>query len=193
MNESTIDPEQWLDEYGDSLYRYALFHCSDRQAAEDLVQETFVSALRSLSSYSGKSAFRTWLFGILKHKILNYYRQKSRDASLSDWEREENRSVEELFFRHGGWRNTSWAPLSPNQALQESEFWLVLHRCLQHLPQTMKRIFALRVLEDISKEEICNNLQLTATNVGVILYRARLLMRDCLQKNGFESRDKKKS
>lgn len=187
MDEANVDPEQWLEEYGDTLYRYAFLHCNDRETAEDLVQDTFIAALRSFSSYKGGSSLRTWLIGILKHKLMDHYRRQNREYCLTDWEQEDGQSVEDIFFKHGHWRKPVWIPLSPKQELQENEFWLVLHNCIQKLPQTMNQIFSLRMLDDVPIEDLCKNLELTATNVSVILYRARLLMRDCLKKNWFDS------
>lgn len=177
--------ETWVDEHGDALYSYALSRLRNPSSAEDVVQETFLAALRSQDRYTGKSSPRTWLIGILKHKIVDLIRKESREQPAEEIENMEE--PEELFFdRKGHWRikPMEWQ-VHPGKILEQKEFMAVLLQCLKHLPDRLHRLFILRELEDMSSAEICKELEITSTNLWVMLYRARMRLRGCLTENGF--------
>lgn len=186
----TNDSELWVDKYGDILYRYALSRLYNHAASEDVVQETFLAAIRAEQGFSGRSSIRTWLIGILKHKIVDLIRKESREQGLEDIEAID--SQEEVFFdRKGRWRAApaDWQ-INPGKMLEQKEFMDVLTRCLEHLPDRLRRIFVLRELENQKTEEICKDLAISATNLWVMLYRGRMRLRNCLSKNWFDATDK---
>jgi len=183
-------PEEWVDEYGDYLFRYALRHFNDRQAAEELVQETFLAALQAIDRFEGKSTLRTWLTGILKHKIIDRIRKIPRDplADLRNPELQDSYPFEEL----GQWKNEEaqkpWN-VSPEKIAEQKEFMSVLEKCLSRLPDRMRNIFLLREVDGFNRKEICEQLELTSSNVGVLLHRARLALRECLQKKWLKTEE----
>jgi len=178
-------PEAWVDAYGDVLYRYALSRLQSPASAEDVVQETFLAAMKSRERFTGGSSERTWLIGILKHKIIDFIRKESRERPYEDVEAAE--ATEEQFFdKKGHWRvgPADWQ-VNPRKALEQQEFMEVLKECLVNLSERLSRIFTLREMEDMKSEEICKLLDISATNLWVLMYRARMKLRTCLQINWF--------
>jgi len=180
------DPSTWVDTHGDALYRFALLRVKDTHVAEDLVQDTFVSALEGLDAFKGHSAVRTWLIGILKHKILDYFRRNTREIATADLGAIEEESEDETFNRLEQWRHApgSWKD-TPDNLLENKEFWKVFVRCMEGLPESFRRAFALREMDGLATEEACKILGVTATNLWVMLHRARAKLRNCLDDNWF--------
>ncbi len=176
----TLNPAAWVDEHGDYLYRYAISRLREGEAAEEVVQETFVAALRHVDQYQAKGSERAWLLGILKRKIIDLIRARNRTTSL-DAEDAADPS-EALFDRGGSWqkeiRSAGHAPLD---SLEREEFWLILRACLETLPARQADVFVLREMNDQSTEEICKELEITASNLWVMLYRARLQLSNCMK------------
>lgn len=173
-----------MDLHGDSLFRYALLRTRDPRVAEDLVQETFLAALQNRARFAERSSERTWLIGILKHKIMDYFRQTSRESTL-DGDDQATEVVVDLFDDQGHWHAPATAPKNwiedPSQILERKEFWDVLARCLAALPPRQARAFSLREIDDLDSEEICKLLNISATNLWVMLHRARSHLRRCLE------------
>jgi RNA polymerase sigma-70 factor (ECF subfamily) len=189
-SQSISDPEAWVDEHGDALYSYALSRLHNTASAEDVVQETFLAAIKSQENFSGRSSTRTWLIGILKHKIVDLIRKESREQPIEEIETME--APEETFFdKKGHWRiaPVDWQ-VHPGKILEQKEFMDVLLQCLKHLPDRLHRLFVLRELEDRDSDEICKDLEITPTNLWVMLYRARMRLRGCLTENWFEAAGK---
>ena len=184
-NRHIPDPQAWVDQYGDYLYRYAFTRLQDSAAAEDLVQETFLAALSARENFEGRSSVTTWLTGILKHKIIDHLRKESRSQPVEDVE-PFTHSLDELFDEKGKWKigPSKWN-FNPTELYERKEFWRILARCLSELSGRLARAFTLRELEELSTEEICKVLNASATNVWVMLYRARMFMRRCLEINWF--------
>ena len=184
------EPEQWLARYGDELYRYAVMRLRDTALAEDMVQETLLAALQSHDSYAGQSSARTWLIGILKHKIIDHIRKQVRECpvedigGLSDAFAEEG--IADLFDARGEWvtRPQDWG--DPEKCLEQGRFWDALLACIERLNALQAQIFTLKELSGISNEEICKDLQITATNCWVLLYRARMGLRRCLEADWYK-------
>ncbi|MBI5446310.1 MAG: sigma-70 family RNA polymerase sigma factor [Deltaproteobacteria bacterium] len=174
-------PEEWVDAFGDRLFAYALLRVGDRETAKDLVQETFASALRARSGFAGRSSAKTWLTGILKNKISDHFRRLAREAPLRPAE-----GGDDFFNAEGRWRDppSSWRS-DPDEALDRSELWAILQRCMAELPPRHRSAFSLRELEGVSTENLCQVLGVTATNLWVLLHRARLALRRCLERGGF--------
>ena len=182
------DPASWVDQYGDFLYRFALSRVKDPSTAEDIVQETFLAALKSRANFQGRSTARTWLIAILKHKIVDHIRKRVREPvsdkveSLSD--AFANDPIEGNFKDSGGWLNrpAKW-DVNPMKIYEQKEFMDILYRCLSDLPERQAEAFMMRELNGLSTEEICKALNISATNSWVILYRARMWLRQCIEKN----------
>ncbi len=183
---SSSDPNQWLDQHGDALYRYALVRVRDQALAEDLVQETLLAAIRSLDNFAQRSSERTWLTGILKHKIIDTLRKASREIPL-DSSMDLNRDLSENYFGQADqWQVEldSWA--EPERSLEREQFWRVLNECVDGLPERMARVFVLREVEGMSSEEICKVMNISTTNnLWVMLSRIRMRMRQCLELRWF--------
>ena len=181
----TYNPEEWVEQYGDYLYGFALARVQDPSTAEDIVQETFLAALNSLKNFKGRSSERTWLTGILKHKIVDYYRKKVKEQPVDDIEYHLE-TIDEVFDKNGQWKvkPAKWAD-DPQKFYEEREFMKVLHSCLSELSSRLSSAFILREMIGESTEEICKVLNISATNLWVMLYRARMNLRRCLEINWF--------
>ena len=186
------DAGAWVDEHGDYLYRYALFRLRDTALAEDAVQETLLAALQAYANFAGRGSERTWLVGILKHKIMDHFRRTSREAPVP--QREDEAFADENFFRtegewEGHWR-VEQAPsewhASPVALVEQGEFWLVFQHCLGPLPPRIASVFVMREVDGLTSEEICAVLSIKVNNLWVMLHRARLHLRRCLELNWFK-------
>lgn len=178
-------PAQWVLENSEFLYRYALLHLRDISLAEDAVQETLLAALNADGAFEGRSSERTWLIGILKHKILDHFRKKERE--ISRFEVLENREEVPDFDLHGKWREPpsgKWC--DPLEMLDRKRFWEGLSDCLANLPAKMERVFILREIDGLPIEEICEAFKITSANCRVLLYRARMQLRRCLEAKGVQ-------
>ena len=179
------DPELWVDQYGDYLYRFAISRIKDPAVAEDLVQETFLAALRGLKNFKNRSAARTWLTAILKHKIVDFLRKQNREHAVEDIEIASD-SDDGFFKSDGHWKIKpgKW-DINPDKIYEQREFLAILDRCLTDLPERLARAFMLREVEGLSTAELCEALGITATNSWVMLYRARIQLRNCLDVKWF--------
>ena len=194
LNTAATDPTEWVDRHGDALFRFALLRLGDRHSAEDVVQETFVAALRT-GRFAGKADERTWFIGILKHKIADHYRRTKREptgrANSDERQSSERQSSERLsddsFDERGWWRKNTPAdwPSSDGDPFSASDFWETLRHCLDGLPERLRVAFALRTLDDTPTSQLCDLLQVTPGNLNVMLYRARFALRRCLEVNWF--------
>lgn len=186
---SEPEPRHWLARYGDELYRFALGRVGgEAEQAEELVQDTFLSALDALPSFRGQASERTWLFVILKRKIIDFYRRRARHPEVSLAAVTPDGPTEADFFRpdDGHWRAAqypeSW--LTADGPVQQQELAQALRECQRRLPAQHAAVFALRFIEELSAEEICQELGLSASNYWVIVHRAKLQLRRCLEKQG---------
>lgn len=178
---SIDNPESWVDSYGDFLYRFALSRVKDPSIAEDLVQETFLAALRARENFKGRSTGRTWLIAILKHKIVDHIRKKIREPSTDKIETLTDISDPD-FDERGQWqiRPGKWT-VNPGNLYEQKEFLDVLYRCLAELPERLAEAFVKREIDGLSTDQVCKELGITATNSWVMLYRARMSLRRCLE------------
>ncbi len=152
--------------------------------AEDLVQATFLSALRGAGSFQGRSGERTWLVGILKHKVVDHFRRARREFLSEELETREGVGGEYI-DRQGHWRvgQAEWLT-QPERAVEREEFWKALNGCLEHLSEGHRKVFVLRELEEQEAEDICQALGISLSNLWVSLHRARLQLRACLRQKG---------
>lgn len=189
--EWNIDPTAWVDEHGDYLFRYALIRLRDEVRAEDAVQEALLAALQHLDSYSGRSTERTWLTAILKHKIIDQIRKACKEVPFdaSDTDLSE---FDPLFERDDEW-NGHWSDTlsprtwqrSPEDALRQTEFFGVLQTCIGKLPERVAHVFTLREVDELDTDEICRMLDLSTNNFWVMMHRARMSLRRCIEINWF--------
>lgn len=155
------------------------------------MQETLLAALSARHQRAGLSSERTWLTGILKHKIIDHFRRNWREQSMGDDDTVADVSGEAdmdgFFAADGHWdvHPALWG--NPAKDLEQHQFFDVLQRCIARLSPKIAQVFILKELQEMSNEEICNELDISATNVGVMLYRARMSLRRCLEFRWFEN------
>lgn len=186
-----IDPTVWVDEHGDYLFRYALVRLRDETTAEDIVQETLLAAIQSLASYGGKSTERTWLTSILKHKIVDFYRKSSRETPLDPSETDLS-EFDAFFERDDEWKNhwnSRLAPRGwtndPEAVFEQNEFFDVFQNCMSKLPTRVASVFSLREMDGFDACEICEILELSPNNFWVMMHRARMALRRCIEVKWF--------
>ncbi|MBN2361116.1 MAG: sigma-70 family RNA polymerase sigma factor [Deltaproteobacteria bacterium] len=179
------DPASWVERYGDALYRFAVVRVHRRDIAEDLVQEALLAAFRDRQRFEGSSSEKTWLVGILKHKIADHFRRVSAEAAAALAERGGD-AAEEPFDRAGAWclAPITW-PRDPEAELGERELFELVGGCLAELPPGLAAAFTLREIDGMSSDEACKILGISATNLWVRLHRARLRLRQCLEARWF--------
>jgi len=176
------------------LLRFARLQLRDAAAAEDAVQEALAAAWTQAERFAAQSEHKTWVFGILRHKLVDTLRARQRTVNLSALESEldgESLLDRELFKDNGHWsRETKPRPWpTPETALRQQQFWSLFEMCLEHLPEHIGRVFMMREFLDLEIDAICAELQLTANHCSVLIYRARLRLRTCLSERGLSSED----
>jgi len=187
VDDNALNPEQWLSEHGDYLYRYAHSRLHDDELAADMVQEALLAAWKGRKSFEGNAAIRTWLVGILKHKIIDHIRKEIRGRKLS--EAVESDPTSSMFKPDGSWVEAPRAWLeNPEELTENSQFHKVLNDCIDRLPEKQRTVFSMRELAGEDSETICNEAEITATNLHVMIHRARLALRKCLEFNWFGNR-----
>ena len=177
-------PEQWVELYGDVMYRYALARLSDPEIAQDLVQEALVAALDAFERFKGKSSIKTWLIAILKRKIVDHFRRAKKLQPVDNFDAVDG--IEGMFDESGHWivKPNEW-DVNPVKAYEQQEFVNILFQCIANMPDRLSEIFMLREFEEMSTLQICDQLQITESNSWVMLYRARMQLRRCLETNWF--------
>jgi RNA polymerase sigma-70 factor (ECF subfamily) len=182
---AVTDPEEWVDRYGDGLYHYALARLRSPDLAADVVQETFLEALRARGSFAGRSSEWTWLVGILRHKVVDQLRRARRAPAAGEGVPDEGRATSP-FDRRGHWRASpaEWS-VDPSREMENREFWEIVQGCLSKLPQGLADAFFLRELDGLASEEVQLLLGITPANLWKRLHRARLLLRQCLESGWF--------
>ena len=168
------------------LLRVAVLQLRDNDLAEDVVQDTLLAALQGAKGFSGRSSIKTWLTGILKHKIVDAIRKKTREPAFAALEDEvQLDDMDALFDETGHWDNppADWG--DPEAQLSRVQFMDILQFCLEKLPPNTARVFMMREVMELESGEICKELSITTTNLWVILYRARMALRQCLEQNWF--------
>ena len=183
---SRADPHQWVMKYADYLYDYCLARVNDTELAKDLVQETFLAALEKVENFEGKSTEKTWLTSILKNKIIDIYRRKS--SPLSSLHNNSSYEIKHDFFQQedGHW-NVEQRPrefgISDRDSIDNKEFQQILQKCLEKLPPLWYAVFSMKFMDDQETVKICSELKVSSSNYWVILHRAKVNLRDCLQRN----------
>jgi RNA polymerase sigma-70 factor (ECF subfamily) len=185
METNTTNLSEWVDTFTSDLYSWALHKVSDHELAKDLVQDTFLAAAEKVHDFKGDSTPKTWLFSILNHKIIDFYRKKVRQPVRVD------NQVFSTFFDEGGdWkvekRPGHWSN-DDEHLLDDIEFQGVLKKCMDALPENWNTCVKLKYLMNKNGEEICQELNITATNFWQIVHRAKLQLRNCVEENWFKN------
>lgn len=182
---SDFTPEALLRLRTDML-RFAKLQLRNAELAEDVVQDSIESALRHSASFAGQASLKTWVFAILRNRLIDHFRQAARTVQLSslveDGEGWEER-LEALFNDRGMWRREerpiAWP--TPEESMRSKQFWLVFETCLEVVPEKAARVFMMREFLGFDSEEICTQVGITTTNCHVILHRVRLKLRECME------------
>ncbi len=178
------------------MLRFAQMQLRDAGSAEDMVQEALLAAMSSEQAFSGRSALKTWIFAILRNKIVDHIRRNAREISRSDLGVEDDDGddgMDAMFNRKMMWSSGYWnhgdGPdtwSDPDEALSQKQFWTIFDACVNHLPEKLARIYMMREMLELETDEICRELGISTNNCWVILHRARLGLRECLEDNWFK-------
>jgi RNA polymerase sigma-70 factor (TIGR02943 family) len=185
----SVDPKTWLKSHGDYLFSYCMFRVNHRETAEDLVQETLISAWRFKDSFMGESSERTWLIAILKNKIVDYYRKKEVLRDSKDYLENTDGDFSKNFFNPGDghWVREA-GPKAWNNAdadLMQEEFSAVMRSCVEKMPPRLVPVFIARFFDEEDSDTICKVHNISSSNYWVIIHRAKVLIRACLEKHWF--------
>jgi RNA polymerase sigma-70 factor (ECF subfamily) len=183
MPKHEIHPDKWIDLYADYLFNYTVTRVSDREIAQDLVQDTFLAGLKSMKNFKGEASERTWLISILKRKIIDHYRKINSNKGKAEVRIQYNDAESE-----GDWLEERVADpfdKTAEDSMQNNELGDAIHNCLEKLPKKQSQVFKMKTVLNYETEVICNELNITASNLWVIIHRARTAMADCLQENWF--------
>lgn len=182
-----IDPHHWVENHADYLFSYAITRINEEEQARDLVQETFLAALERIDKFEGRSSERTWLTAILKNKIIDVYRKKSSGLGKNTSSLDTEQQDQDFFDPYDGHWNKAHRPevfgIETNDPLMNKELKSILEMCMQKLPALWLSVFKMKHMEDESTDLICEALKVTPSNFWVIIHRAKLNLRACLQKN----------
>ncbi|GLU53512.1 sigma-70 family RNA polymerase sigma factor [Dyadobacter frigoris] len=181
-----IDPRQWVKKYADYLYTYAVTRINDEEQARDLVQETFLAALEKVKNFEGRSSESTWLTAILKNKIIDIYRKKSSGLLKKTDVADAETAQKDFFDPDDGHWNEEFRPREigvEEDLLVSAEFSIIFQKCMEKLPALWSSVFAMKHMDEELTENICEALKITPSNFWVIIHRAKLNLRACLQKN----------
>jgi RNA polymerase sigma-70 factor (ECF subfamily) len=184
--EPQADPSRWVDEHGECLFRFALMRVRKPEIAEDLVQDSLLAAVRTVENFAGRSSERSWLVGILKNKIADHFRKLGRETTFTDMEfldDEMSHKFESGFWNHDAgpkdWQESE-------AVTYRGEFWQTMRGCLDKLPPRVADVFMMREMDGQDTLEICEALKISQSNLWVMLHRARMALRECLELNWFD-------
>lgn len=183
MTNQPVDPTKWVDKYSDYLFNYTIVRVNDREVANDLISETFLAGLHSMKNFKGEATERTWLISILKRKIIDYYRKINSPKGKA-----EVRITLQNEDTEKNWIEEQAADLSDKTAedlMENRELGMAILECMEQLNEKQAAIFKKKTIEGISTEEICNEFNISPSNLWVIIHRARTALAKCLEKNWF--------
>lgn len=186
----TLDYNSWADTYTDYLYSFAYYKVGKKEEAEDLVQETFLSAYKGRETYNGAASEKTWLMAILKNKIIDYYRKPKITDSFSTYLDKTEESFDNSFFEpnsHGRWNESiedNYFSKAADGYLISKEFQNFLGICLEKMPPKLRAVFVSKYMEVEKTENICKAHGITPSNYWVIIFRSKTILRTCLEKKG---------
>lgn len=182
IKNDSLNTQTWLDVHGDYLFSYALLRVKDTHVAEDLVQETLLAAVTARNTFSNQSTVRTWLTGILKHKLIDHFRRQGREIVIADLiDQDDGDHLDHFFEANGRWIDKPESFPDPESVFQQKQFWKVFQDCLSGLRPRQAEVFLAKEIHGMSNEEICKHFSLNPTNVWVLMHRARLSLHKCLK------------
>ena len=190
MPANELNCNEWVTKYADYLYSYAYYKVGKTEEAEDLVQETFLSAYKGRETYNGTASEKTWLMAILKNKIIDFYRKRKNTDNLTNYISDTEESFERSFFDkedHKRWKEEieeNYFSRAADGYLMSKEFQRFLSMCLDKMPPKLKMIFVAKYMDDEKTENICKVHSLTRSNYWVMIFRSKILLRTCLEKKG---------
>jgi RNA polymerase sigma-70 factor (ECF subfamily) len=183
----TTDFENWVNLFSDDLYSWAMYKTSTKETAEDLVQDTFVSAYHKIDSFKGKSQPKTWLFSILNNKIIDYYRKnaKIKKHEFRITEKAGFQLSDDFFDGSGRWKSNEINPIWDDEEhlLDNADFNNVMANCISNLPEKWKAAITSKYIINKKTNVICQELGITMSNYWQIVHRAKLLLKECLEVN----------
>lgn len=185
MPKHQLDPNKWVELYSDYLFNYTISRVNSRDMAQDLVSETFLAGLKSMKNFKGEASERTWLISILKRKIIDYYRKINSNKGKAEVRMNYNEDGDS----DGDWLEERVADpfdKTAEDTLENSELGDAIHKCLGKLPRKQAEVFKMKTILGYETEVICNELNITASNLWVIIHRARTAMASCLEENWFK-------
>ena len=183
MPNHQINPNNWIKLYSDYLFNYTITRVNDREVAQDLVSETFLAGLKSMKNFKGEASERTWLVSILKRKIIDYYRKINSNKGKAEVRMTYNDDNAE-----GDWleeRVEDTSHKTADERLENTELGDAIYACLEKLPEKQAEVFKMKTILGYDTETICNELNITASNLWVIIHRARTALADCMEENWF--------
>ncbi len=182
----TLNPDKWVSQHADYLYNYTISRINDHDLAKDLVQETFFAGLKAMENFQGLASERTWLIAILKRKIIDYYRKINSTKGKA----EVRMNFYEDGEREGEWIEervpTDWNN-ETDKNLESEELNIVLEKCIDNLPEKYAIVFRMKTIQEFDTEEICKELDITSSNLWVMIHRARTQLRRCMEDNWFKN------
>jgi RNA polymerase sigma-70 factor, ECF subfamily len=180
---NALDSNTWLDEHGDYLFRFAVLKLKDAALAEDLVQDTLLSAVAAKDTFSTKASIRTWLTTIMKNKMVDYWRRQGREVPVAGLmeEYEEGVSVDDFFDKAGRWADVPNVYPNPDSALESKQFWSIFEHCLSNLKPQQAEVFLAKEVHGMDSVEISESYSLSSSNVWVLMHRARVALGKCLE------------
>jgi len=179
---NTLQPGEWINNYADALYGYTLARVTDSGLAQDIVQDSFLSAWKAKDGFKGEASEKSWLFSILKHKIIDHYRKKARNILVPL----EEAGNDDHFDGKGHWasgREPGDWDMENSSALDRKEFYTIFNGCKSKLQELQQAAFVMKYMEGLEAAEICKVLGITPSNYWVLIHRAKLQLRACLEKN----------
>lgn len=184
-----LNSDLWVEQYGDMMYRYTLVRVKDTDAAEEIVQVTLLAALQAQGSFQGRSTEKSWLFGILKYKILDHFRHLKAHRTYELTPDDGPDPLEGAYQSNGKWANTpkNW-DTDPHKAVENGQLVEALSLCLDRLSEKFRNIFVLKEIEGLTSAEICKEMDIKPTNLWVILHRARNQLRICLETHHWDTK-----
>lgn len=175
-------PREWVAKYSDELFGFAVIRVNDEETARDLLQETFLSALKNLETFKGEISEKNWLYLILKNKIIDHYRKKSKSNLVPI---EDEQEINEFFDEAGHWKKGA-LPAQFSQSVESGhhsfEFYEILEKCKRKLNEIQSNLFSIKFLDEMESEEICKELEISSSNYWVLIHRIKLKIRKCIEK-----------
>jgi len=180
MSGHQINPNKWIDKYSDYLFNYTITRVSDRYVAQDLVQDTFFAGLKSMKNFKGEASERTWLISILKRKIIDHYRKTNSKKGQAEVKMNFNYDPDS----EGDWLEQRVADpfdKTAEDTIENTELGMAIHNCMEKLSKKQAQVFKMKTILNYETEVICNELDITASNLWVIIHRARTALASCLE------------